>query len=148
MLTVLSPVYIVGAKATCWKCGAANEVVTLASKSISDDANDVEQAEPQEMFLLSYITEMPPEVFESIVGVAPNYRKLYTRTADQEYYANVCACGANFGDFYLFSEPGGAWFPEDGAEIETTRVLTLPFSAAIQVDGEFSSCRMNIEVGA
>jgi hypothetical protein len=28
------------------------------------------------------------------------------------YYANTCQCGALFGDHYLVSEPGGAFFPE------------------------------------
>ena len=113
MVVIYGPAYVVAAQQNCWKCEASNEVVTLASAAIGIDGEAIERAEPGEAFLLSYITEMPAEVFQFVSSLAPNYRKLYSRTADEEYYANVCKCGANFGDFYLFSEPDGAWFPKD-----------------------------------
>jgi hypothetical protein len=71
----------------------------LACTAIGLDAKDIERAEPGEMFLLNYISEMPAQVFQYVTSLAPTYRKLYSRTADHEYYANVCKCGANFGDF-------------------------------------------------
>jgi hypothetical protein len=147
VVVIYSPAYVVAAQQNCWKCGSDNEVVTLACTAIGVDATaPIERAEPGEAFLLSYIREMPADVFQYVTGLAPNYRKLYSRTADEEYYANVCKCGANFGDWYLFNEPGGAWFPEDGAEIVPTRVLPVPLVDPFRGDCEFAACRVNAAV--
>ena len=43
------------------------------------------------------------------------------------YYANICECGANFGDHFLFSEPRGAFFPETEAEVSRIICEELPF---------------------
>jgi hypothetical protein len=74
--------------------------------------------------------------------LAPNYKKLYSRTADEEYYANVCECGANFGDFYLFSEPDGAWFPKDDSGVATARVLPVAVADPFEVECDFGACKL------
>lgn len=145
MLTIYGPLYIVGGAERCWKCGSDNEVVTLACKAVGVEANaTIKRPEPGELFLLNYIREMPTDLFQFVTGLAPNYRKLYSRTADEEYFANVCKCGANFGDWYLFNEPDGAWFPKDDSEVETTRVVPVPVTDPFRVDCEFKACRVNI----
>jgi hypothetical protein len=120
----------------------------LASAAVGIDGEAIERAEPGEAFLLSYITEMPAEVFQFVISLAPNYRKLYSRTADEEYYANVCKCGANFGDFYLFSEPDGAWFPKDDTGVVTTRVVPVPIADPFAVDCEIATCPVIVAVGS
>jgi hypothetical protein len=142
VVVVYGPAYVVGAQQNCWKCKSDSEVVTLACTAIGLDAKDIERAEPGEVFLLSYISEMPAEVFQYVTSLAPTYRKLYSRTADHEYYANVCKCQANFGDFYLFSEPDGAWFPKDDSEVVTTRVLPVPVSDPFEVECDFGTCKI------
>lgn len=145
MLTIYGPLYIVGAANKCWKCGSDNEVVTVACMAVEVEANAaIEHAEPGELFLLNYIRELPADLIQFVTGLAPNYRKLYSRTADEEYLANVCECGANFGDWYLFNEPDGPWFPNDDSEVETTRVVPVPLAEPLPVDCEFTACRVNI----
>jgi hypothetical protein len=139
MLVIHSPAFVVGAHHNCWKCGSENEVVTVACTAIGVDGQAIESAAPGEAFLLSYIREMPADLFQFVSGLAPNYRKLYSRTADEEYYANVCKCGANFGDFYLFSEPDGAWFPKDDSGVVTTRVLPVPLVAPFEIECDFGT---------
>jgi hypothetical protein len=90
---------------------------------------------------------MPAEVFQFVTTLAPNYRNLYSRTADEEYYANVCKCGANFGDFYLFSEPDGAWFPKDDSGVVTTRVLPLPLTGPFEVECDFGARKIAVAEG-
>lgn len=141
MPTIYGPVYLVGAAENCWKCRSENEVVTLACTTIGVDER-MERADPGETFLLSYIREMPAELFLFVTGLASNYRKLYSRTADVEYYANVCKCGANFGDWYLFNEPDGAWFPKDDLGVVTTRVVPVPLAGPFQVDCDFGTCKI------
>jgi hypothetical protein len=126
MVLVHSPSFVVTAKQDCWKCKASNEIITLAARTISEETGPIDLAEVSEVYLLSYIEDMPAFVFQYMVRLGPRYRKLFSVTADHDYYANVCNCGANFGDWFLFSEPGGAWFPEDSADISLTRVVALP----------------------
>ena len=130
MVVIYTPAYAAGAQQNCWQCESSNEVVTLASTAIGVDEKAIERAEPGEAFLLSYISEMPAEVFRYVTSLAPNYRKLYSRTAEHEYYANVCKCGANFGDWFLFNESDGAWFPKDSWL--TSRIGRLVRSLASQ----------------
>ena len=43
----------------------------------------------------------------------------------------MCECGANFGDHYLYSEPGGAFFPE--TDEAAARMTIHP----LRLEGEF-----------
>ena len=127
MVLVHSPSFVVGAKQDCWKCMASNEVITLATRTIAEAPGPIDFAEAGEIYLLSYIEDMPAFVFQYMARLGPRYRKLFSMTAGHDYYANVCNCGANFGDWFLFSEPGRAWFPEARADISLTRAVALPF---------------------
>ena len=136
VVLIHSPSFVVGSKQDCWKCGLSNEVTTLAAKTISEAAGPIDLTDVGETYLLSYIEGMPAFVFNRIAALAPRYRKLFSMTAGFDYYANVCSCGANFGDWFLFCEPGGAWFPEACADILPARVLPLPFVEPFPVDCE------------
>jgi hypothetical protein len=142
VVIIYSPAYVVAARQNCWKCESGNEVVTLACTGIGVDGNAIERAERGEAFLLSYISEMPGEVFQYVTSLAPTYRKLYSKTAEHEYYANVCKCGANFGDWFLFSEPDAAWFPKDESGVVTTRVLPVPLAHPFEVECDYGTCKM------
>jgi hypothetical protein len=143
MVAIYSPAFVVGAKQACWKCGSSNEVVTLASNAIRvESTGAVDRADTGEIYLLSYIGDMPVPVFQHVSRIAPRYQKLFSLTADHAYYANVCMCGANFGDWFLFCEPGGAWFPDDGADVQLTRASALPFADPLFVECGYKACKI------
>ena len=48
---------------------------------------------------------MPKVILDYLASVHPRFEKRTSKTAGTSYYMNVCGCGANFGDFYPFSEP-------------------------------------------
>ncbi len=117
--TYSAPFYIFRAQANCWKCRENCPVVALASG----------EGNP---FLLSNIESMPDQVLAAIRAINPNYELRTSRTAESQYFMNTCPCGAHFGDFYLYCEPGGAFFPTTEAEAARIEVMPLPFQ------GEFS----------
>jgi len=86
-----------------------------------------DSTEDDEPFLLTNITEMPEAVYEHISATHPRYRKHFSRTVQHTYYANLCECGANFGDFYLHSEPGGAFWPTEVEQATRMSITKLPF---------------------
>jgi hypothetical protein len=89
-------------------------------------------------FLLSRVETLPREVLAYIQSVAPGYRSMASRTAGMTYFANACSCGANFGDFYLFSEPGGAFFPETPQEASLVEVSQVPLTGPFEIECSFS----------
>jgi len=122
--------YLLTANAACWKCGRPQDVVAIAAQGLSEGGEPIpDTQDPKSLVVLSAIVEMPSELLAFIQQRQPRYQKQYSRTAEMSYYANTCQCGALFGDHYLVSEPGGAFFPEDrtdAARIEMSRVPCSP----------------------
>jgi hypothetical protein len=50
---------------------------------------------------------------------------------------NICDCGANFGDFCLFREPGRAFFPFDKKEASQITIGQLAVTGIFEFDAEF-----------
>ena len=111
VITLNPPLLLFITMHRCWKCGGMQEVIALGSDSLTDDDYDSGgSGEIKECVLLSEIEVMPEAIDEYLRQHFPLYRLHYSQTAEMSYYANICECGANFGDHFLFSEPGGAFF--------------------------------------
>ena len=146
-LLVYAPLHLLISRQVCWKCKTQQEVTALACHNFREDGSDFsEPGDTSEMFLLSAISEMPLAVLRFVTQRNPRYMQRHSRTAGTSYYANVCECGANFGDFYLFSEPGGAFFPMTDDDAKLIKLETLPFSGMFQfcADYHFGSVGPNI----
>ena len=120
--TLLLPsVYSVEAKAACWKCDRSSRVATVAAESFLMRDEPGQLVEP-DLYLFSEIEYMPRALVEAMREVNPGYRKRFSKTAGAAYYMYHCACGAQLGDFYMHSEPGGAFFP---TTLEAARAILL-----------------------
>jgi hypothetical protein len=64
----------------------------------------------------------------------PHFQKHTSKTAGTAYYMDTCGCGAHFGDFYLFSEPGGAFFPTEENEAGRITIEELPLTGIFELD--------------
>jgi hypothetical protein len=84
-------------------------------------------------FLLPSITKMPEAIFALMTAANSCYKLHHSHTVGAEYYANICDCGANFGDFYLFSEPGHAFFPMSVEEAAKTVITRLPLKGTFEI---------------
>ena len=81
-----------------------------------------------EPIILDYIAQMPQVILDYIRRVHPRYEKRTSQMAGCAYYMNTCSCGAQFGDFYLHSEPGGAFFPDSEEQASQITIEELPFT--------------------
>lgn len=107
-LLVHTPLYVLTAAMACWKCSVSQTVVALACHNLSDGEQDMAPfGDVSDLLLLSEVTKLPTQVLQELVKRNPRYELRYSSTAEEEYFANTCDCGALFGDFYLYSEPGG-----------------------------------------
>lgn len=140
MVKVISPIYLLTSPTNCWRCGLEQGVVGLAARALEDiDPDQPESVEKyEELVLLSEILEMPELIQQHITARHPAYKIHFSYTTDSSYYANICECGANFGDHYLFSEPGGAFFPESDEAASKITYLELPFQGEFEFDCSYS----------
>lgn len=138
-----TPLYLITSSEHCWRCKLPQSVIALATRSLRDGDMDmlVESTEDEEPFILTNITDMPESIFQHLTTVHPSYRQHPSRTAGQTYYANMCECGANFGDFYLHSEPGGAFFPMSEEQAAEMTVTALPFEGVFDFHCGYSQGR-------
>jgi hypothetical protein len=74
-----------------------------------------------------YIIELPPLIAKMLKAEAPLYRPAFSKTTQTTYWANDCpSCKVLQGDFNLFEEPGGAFFPMSVEQVRKMKASRLP----------------------
>ena len=140
---IKSPVSIALNSSDCYKCANKTAVISFASSNfyyLSTDANEDEKwfrADGLSFFSMPIFIEN--ELAGKINRLFPNYKIAYSKTAESSYWANLCEnCGALQGDFFLHSEPGGAFFPLEIEEYEQLTFITVPSKFDVEIDADYS----------
>jgi len=130
-LQISAPIYVVESSTCCWSCGCETPVIALAV-----DRLDGLKAEAEEscLLLLSTVENIPGELANLLGRRYSFFRKRYSKTAGTRYFMNHCSCGAPLGDFFLHSEPGGAFFPTAPEEVENIVLRELPVAGPFKVE--------------
>lgn len=130
-LQISAPIYLVESSSTCWSCGCETPVIALAV-----DRLDAEPGESEEvcMILLSSVENLPGELTNLLGQRYAFFKKRYSKTAGVRYFMNHCSCGAPLGDFFLHSEPGGAFCPTSAEEAENIILRELPVAGPFNVE--------------
>lgn len=142
-MKVESPLYIIESSQACWSCQHNQRVIALASFSMTEDEDDEEAesfygeavlGESTEPYLFSNLISFPEPLEAWLRSEYPLYRPHFSVTAEESYWANLCECGANFGDFYL-SKPGSAFFPMNPQDCSVMRIREVPLTGSFEIDG-------------
>ena len=140
---IKSPVSIALNSSDCYKCANKTAVISLASNNfyyLNTDENEDEKwfrADGWSFFSMPVFIEN--ELVGKINKLFPNYKIAYSKTAESSYWANLCEnCGALQGDFFLHSEPGGAFFPLEIEEYEQLTFITVPSKFDVEIDADYS----------
>lgn len=134
-LRVTAPIFLLQTSAPCWRCHTKQLVVALAFRWVPDpDELQDEQPRKGEPLVLDNIHAMPRIVLDHVLAVNPRFEKRTSKTTETAYYMNLCECGANFGDWYLFNEPGGAFFPTDERSAAQIAIHELPLTGTFDFD--------------
>jgi len=73
-----------------------------------------ERYQCDEPTVVFYISNLLPTVFARIEALSRHYRFDYSKTTQSSYWMNHCErCGMKQGDFPMYEEPGGAFYPEN-----------------------------------
>lgn len=126
-IKVIAPIYLLRSFQACWKCGANQAVIAIATRHLEETDPDALH-EGDEPVVLESIEMMPAAILEYIRRVHPRYEKRASKMAGVAYYMNTCTCGAHFGDFYMHSEPGGAFYPMSEDEARQILIEEMPFT--------------------
>jgi hypothetical protein len=138
-LTIHPPFYLLRSHEICWKCRAKSEVIAFAATGATDDTGDDEFEIPDfSPMILKDIEELPEVLKASAVFHEPFLKKRRSNAAGIEYFMNLCPCGAPFGDYFLHSEPGHAFFPTQEEEAALIRIQEIDCASDLAFTGEFA----------
>ena len=91
----------------CWKCNQISDVYCIASSGLIDE-DGIENS----FMLFSDLSFIDAKVGKIIKNNFSTYSPDYSKTAGGVYYMNHCQiCFVKMGDFFMHSEPEGAFFP-------------------------------------
>jgi hypothetical protein len=131
-MNVAAPVYLLRSFEKCWSCKSTQPVIAIACISISGSDPDGEPVGNEgEVFILDSIEEMPSTILKYVHARHPQFERRESKTAGFSYFMNTCSCGAHFGDFYLHSKPGGAFYPMDETQASMIAIEELPIAGTV-----------------
>ncbi len=137
-LKILPPLYLVGKKISCWKCGTRMPVVALVAPHVEGMYDEEDGIEEQDVFVLSDVVKLPTNILEYLQKRVPTFKLKYSKTVGDKYYANTCPrCGMLSGDFHLHSEPGAPFFPMDGEEAAHLYLTEIPIESPVLIQAGF-----------
>lgn len=132
----------------CWRCTKPTKVWGFflpEGHHVYDPDEDENPSNPQNWYQSGSVASLPfvvslcDNALRRIGRLAPQYKLAYSKMADTRYYMNHCEhCGVKQGDFKMYQEPHGAFFPMDEAEAARITVYRVnePFEAdASSVEG-------------
>lgn len=144
-INILSPFYIARNFSECYTCSANIPVISIATENFNLFNGAV--SEPHKHgFTFFYMPEFLGEEVSKIIKTKFDYYRLFfSNTVNKEYWANHCIyCGKGQGDFYLHSEPGGAFFPIDKTDFKNIELITIQAKSVVRIEAEYS-IRTNTE---
>jgi hypothetical protein len=118
--------YVIESVSDCWSCSRSTRVFSFKLPE-EHEAFDYFEDEDEDFVLtknlgewkclghrvtVSNVDNLSPQVMKQIQRFTNNFKYAYSKTAGGRYLMNHCEhCGAKLGDFFMHSEPGGAFFP-------------------------------------
>jgi hypothetical protein len=129
-LKISPPIYMVGMKIGCWRCGERMPVVALLAPTV-EGADD-------QVCVLSDVVALPKDLLGNVQKRVPTYQLKYSKTAQDNYYANVCPrCRMLSGVFFLHSEPGAPFFPTCEEKAGLLYPAEIPVQGPVRIRAGF-----------
>lgn len=135
IITINSPFFFIQNMTICYKCNANTPVISLAAASYKTLKEEI--MELNDLFFFSNVIPKD-EILRNLLKTKFSYfRPFFSKTADQEYWANHCVfCNAAQRDWFLHSEPGEAFFPLEESEWKNYLFINYSTVQTVEFDGE------------
>lgn len=132
-----SPIFIVESHACCWFCHSEERVIALATSWVDEEKGDEglnTYIEDQSCFVLLTYLQKIPEIWGAwLEKHEPDFQPHFSQSAGLTYYANICRCGANFGDHFLHGMDG-PFSPMEKAQAKGITLVQTPFEGEFEVE--------------
>lgn len=138
-----SSYFIAQSATSCWKCGAPTRAYGILLPAghkvlewIENEGSDEDVSEwvtVETPTIIHYVDFLPQSVQRRVSALSKNYRLDFSKTTQSSYWMNHCDhCGMKQGDFEMYCEPEGAFFPmnEHDAAYITLHFVAEPFEAS------------------
>ncbi|WP_122440161.1 DUF5710 domain-containing protein [Pseudomonas viridiflava] len=132
--------YIIQSVSDCWGCSNLTRVFSFKLPDVHEEF-DYYEDEDEDFVLTSNLGEwrrngyrgtvsnvsgLSPLVTRQINRFTKKFKLAYSKAAGSRYLMNHCEhCGAKLGDFFMHSEPGGAFFPTAPHEAERMTLIRI-----------------------
>lgn len=144
--TIRAPRYaLIQSSQICWRCRMDIPVVGFLLPAqheqlwVDDDPSQDEWEVVDSAVVVSHISRLPASVLSKAQSASPHYR-LGASKSGGEYFMNTCSnCGCVQGDFFLYSEPDGAFFLMSEGDVESTSTIAVEEPFACNGDASFSA---------
>lgn len=139
VINIRSSRYFIAQTVTpCWKCRRFTNVfgfiLPAGNESLNPDYEDDKWDRNSDPAIVHYVTDMVPNVAARITGFSQHYEVDYSNTTRSSYWMNHCQhCGLKQGDYGLFCDPGGAFYPVD--ERDAGLIILHEFSEQFGCNG-------------
>jgi len=134
-ITVRSSSYFIAQTTKlCWRCSKSTSVfgfmLPVGHESLEYDDEDEEPDtwyRHEEPTIVHYVNDLLPAVAARIKALTRHYRIDFSKTTKSSYWMNHCEhCGMKQGDFDMYCEPRGAFYPMD--EVDASLILLHKFA--------------------
>lgn len=139
VLNLLADSYLIAKTTTiCWKCDERTRVYGFIlpeghSHLLQNEESDVWHRF-DEPTIIHYVTALKPSVAMRINQFTQNYRIDFSKTTQSHYWMNHCeSCGMKQGDFELYCEPQGSFYPVD--EKAASKIVLRVFNESFACNG-------------
>ena len=148
-----SSYFIAETKKVCWKCAEetrvfcfvlapGHEIFGREPLSVDDDGYEIDEEEEHCSWLrcevptiVHYVDLLLPSVAARINTFSRNYRIGFSKATQSSYWMNHCErCGMKQGDFEMFCEPKGAFFPMNKSE--ASKIVLHEFSEPFECNSD------------
>jgi len=121
---------------SCWKCGDLTRVYGFLLPTghqvfETDDDGVADWNEHDYPSMVAYVTDLPAAAAARIKAATTRYFLDFSKTTNSSYWMNHCEhCGMKQGDFAMYCEPGGAFYPMDEDAVSSIKLeaVSAPFS--------------------
>ncbi|MEE4180946.1 DUF5710 domain-containing protein [Pseudomonas viridiflava] len=132
--------YVIESISSCWGCSNLTRVFSFKLPEQHEEF-DYYIDEDEDFALTSNLGEwkprghrgtvsdvetLSPSVTKQIQRFTGKFKLAYSKTVGRRYWMNHCEhCGAKLGDFFMHSEPGGAFFPTAPHEAQRMTLIRI-----------------------
>ncbi|CDT07356.1 hypothetical protein BN1088_1433377 [Sphingobacterium sp. PM2-P1-29] len=138
-IKIQSQFYIARNFSECYSCSANIPVIAIAAENFTVFDGSKNNFINNDLTFFYMATSIGDEISNVIKSNFDYYKPFFSNTVKKEYWANHCLyCGQGQGDFYLHSEPGGAFFPTEISEFKSIELIQIQLKSDVLVDAEYS----------